>query len=164
MTPESYVLQPHMAITIVESRPDSAEAVQLIAELDEYLNGLPYTPESRHAFSVDKLVREGVAFFVLRYEEKAAGCGGIKLFGTEYGEVKRMFVRPVYRGLGLGKAILDRLAEHARDRHVNLLRLETGIYQTEAIGLYERYGFERRPPFGEYQENRMTIFFEKSIA
>ena len=153
-----------MPITIVEARPDSAEAVQLIAELDSYLNGLPYTPESRHAFSVDKLVREGVAFFVMRYEEKPAGCGGIKLFGTEYGEVKRMFVRPVYRGLGLGKAILDRLAEHARERKVNLLRLETGIYQTEAIGLYERYGFQRRPPFGEYKENRLTIFFEKSIG
>ena len=153
-----------MAITIVETRPDSVEAVQLIGELDAYLNALPYTPESRHAFSIDKLVREGVAFFVMRYEEKPAGCGGIKLFGTEYGEVKRMFVRPVYRGLGLGKAILDRLAEHARDRQVNMLRLETGIYQTEAIGLYERYGFQRRPPFGEYQENPMTIFFEKAIA
>lgn len=153
-----------MAITIVETRPDSVEAVQLIGELDAYLNALPYTPESRHAFSVDKLVREGVVFFIMRYEEKPAGCGGIKLFGTEYGEVKRMFVRPVYRGLGLGKAILNHLAEHARDRQVNLLRLETGIYQTEAIGLYERYGFQRRPPFGEYQENRMTIFFEKSIA
>ena len=153
-----------MPITIVEARPDSAEAVQLIAELDAYLNGLPYTPESRHAFSVDKLVREGVIFFVMRYEEKPAGCGGIKLFGAEYGEVKRMFVRPVYRGLGLGKAILDRLAQHARDRQVNLLRLETGIYQTEAIGLYERYGFERRSSFGDYQENPLTIFFEKSIV
>jgi putative acetyltransferase len=152
-----------MAMTIVETRPDSAEAIELIAELDSYLNGLPYTPESRHAFSVDKLVREGVVFFVMRYEEKPAGCGGIKLFGTEYGEVKRMFVRPVYRGLGLGKAILDRLAEHARERKVNLLRLETGIYQTEAIGLYERNGFQRRPPFGEYKENPLTIFFEKSI-
>ena len=153
-----------MAITIVESRPDSAEAVQLIAELDAYLNALPYTADSRHAFSVDKLVREGVAFFVMRYEDKPAGCGGIKLFGTEYGEVKRMFVRPVYRGLGLGTAILDRLAQHARERLVNLLRLETGIYQTEAISLYERYGFERRPPFGEYQDNPLTIFFEKSIS
>ena len=153
-----------MGITIVEARPDSAEAVQLIAELDAYLNALPYTADSRHAFSVDKLVREGVAFFVMRYEDKPAGCGGIKLFGTEYGEVKRMFVRPVYRGLGLGTAILDRLAQHARERQVKLLRLETGIYQTEAIGLYERYGFERRLPFGEYQDNPLTIYFEKSIS
>lgn len=153
-----------MGITILEARPDSAEAVQLIAELDAYLNTLPYTADSRHAFSVDKLVREGVTFFVMRYEDKPAGCGGIKLFGTEYGEVKRMFVRPVYRGLGLGTAILDRLAQHAREQQVKLLRLETGIYQTEAIGLYERYGFERRLPFGEYKDNPLTIYFEKSIS
>lgn len=153
-----------MGITILEARPDSAEAVQLIAELDAYLNTLPYTADSRHAFSVDKLVREGVTFFVMRYEDKPAGCGGIKLFGTEYGEVKRMFVRPVYRGLGLGTAILDRLAQHAREQQVKFLRLETGIYQTEAIGLYERYGFERRLPFGEYKDNPLTIYFEKSIS
>lgn len=70
-----------MPITIVEERPDSADAVQLINELDAYLTGHPYPQESRHAFSIDKLVREGVAFFVMRYQGKPAGCGGVKLFG-----------------------------------------------------------------------------------
>src|SRR5579871_3878818 len=153
-----------MPIAIVEERPDSADAVRLVTELDEHLNAQPYTQESRHAFSIDKLVREGVAFFVTRYAGEPAGCGGLKLFGTEYGEVKRMYVRPAYRGLGLGKAMLDRLAEYARGRQVRVLRLETGIYQTEAIGLYERYGFQRRPPFGEYKDDPMSVYFEKSIA
>ena len=151
-------------VTIVEERPDSAEAVQLINELDEYLMGHPYTPESRHAFSIDKLVREGVAFFIARYEGSAAGCAGIKMFGSDYGEVKRMYVRPARRGLGLGKLMLNRLAEYAREREVGVLRLETGIYQTEAIGLYERYGFQRRPPFGEYKEHPLSLYFEKSIV
>ena len=153
-----------MSITIVEERPDSADAVQLIAELDAHLDSLPYPQESRHAFSVDKLLREGVTFFVTRYEGKPAGCGGLKLFGTQYGEVKRMYVRPAFRGLGLGKLILDHLAEYARERQVGLLRLETGIYQTEAIGLYERYGFQRRSPFGEYRDDPLSIYFEKAIA
>jgi len=153
-----------MPITIVQERPDSADAVQLIAELDAHLNSLPYPQESRHAFSVGKLLREGVTFFVTRHEGKPVGCGGLKLFGTEYGEVKRMYVRPAYRGLGLGKLILDRLAAYARERRVGLLRLETGIYQTEAIGLYERYGFQRRSPFGEYRDDPMSVYFEKPIA
>jgi len=153
-----------LPVTIVEARPDSAEAVQLINELDEYLMSHPYTPESRHAFSVDKLVREGVAFFIAHHEGAAAGCAGIKMFGNDYGEVKRMYVRPARRGLGLGKLMLNRLAEYAREREVSVLRLETGIYQTEAIGLYERYGFQRRPPFGEYKENPLSLYFEKSIA
>jgi GNAT superfamily N-acetyltransferase len=153
-----------MSITIVEERPDSADAVQLINELDTHLNALPYPQESRHAFSVAKLLREGVAFFVTRYAGAPAACGGIKMFGTEYGEVKRMYVRPAYRGLGLGKGMLDHLAEYARQRQVSILRLETGIYQKEAIGLYERYGFQRRPPFGEYRVDPMSVYFEKAIG
>lgn len=152
-----------MPITIVEERPDSDSAVQLITELDAYLAAHPYPQESRHAFSIDKLVREGVAFFVMRREGQPAGCGGLKLFGSEYGEIKRMYVRPVDRGLGLGKAMLNHLAEYARERQVTLLRLETGIYQTEAIGLYEAWGFKRRPPFGEYKDDPMTVYYEKAL-
>ncbi len=90
-------------ITVAEDRPDSVDAVHLLAELDTDLHRRPYPPESRHAFSIDRLIREGVVFFIIRYESEPAGCGAIKLFGTEYGEVKRMYVRPAFRGLGLGK-------------------------------------------------------------
>src|SRR5262245_44410292 len=152
-----------MTINILEVRPDSTEAVQLITELDAHLAGYPYPQESRHAFSVDKLVREGVVFFLPWCDGQPAGCGGLKLFGAEYGEVKRMYVRPVYRGLGLGKAMLHHVAEYARARRVDVVRLETGIYQTEAIGLYEAFGFQRRGPFGDYKEDPMSIYFEKPI-
>jgi len=153
-----------VSITIVEERPDSPDAMSLIAELDTHLRRHLYPPESRHAYSVEKLVREGVAFFVARLDGRPAGCAGLKLFGTEYGEVKRMFVRPEYRGLGLGKGMLDHLAEHARRRNVGVLRLETGIHQKEAIGLYERWGFRRRPPFGEYRVDPLSLYYEKTIA
>lgn len=151
-------------ITIEEARPDSPDSVELLRELDEHLWTHPYPPESRHAYSIDKLLREGVAFFVLRFDGNAAGCGGVQLFGNEYGEVKRMFVRRPFRRLGLGKAILDRLGEHTKERGAALLRLETGIYETEAIALYERYGFQRRGPFGEYRLDPMTVYFEKLIG
>ena len=152
-----------MAIVITEVAPDSAEAVQLIGELDAHLMAHPYPAQSRHAFSVDKLLREGVVFFISHYDGQLAGCGGIKLFGAEYGEVKRMFVRPAFRGKGLGKAMLNRLAEYALSKGVHLLRLETGIYEVEAIGLYERFGFQRRGPFGEYVEDPNTVYLELRI-
>ncbi len=152
-----------MSTIITEVAPDSADAVQLIGELDEHLMAHPYPPQSRHAFSVEKLLREGVVFFVAHYEGELAGCGGIKMFGAEYGEVKRMWVRPVFRGKGLGKAMLLRLAEYARGKGAGLLRLETGIYQVEAIGLYERFGFQRRSPFGEYVEDPLSVYLEKKI-
>jgi len=149
---------------IIEERPDSPDALKLLRELDEALWLLPYPPQSRHAFTVDQLLREHVAFFVARLEGRAAACGGLKLFDQEYGEVKRMYVRPVYRGRGLGKAILNHLAEHAMQHGLKVLRLETGIYQVEAIGLYERWGFQRRSPFGEYKEDPLSVYFEKVMA
>jgi putative acetyltransferase len=152
------------SIIIIQERPDSVDAVKLIDELQTHLNPNMYPDESRHGYSVEKLLREGVAFFVTRYDQIPAGCGGIQLFGTEYGEVKRMYVRPQFRGLGLGKLMLDYLAEYACERQIQTLRLETGIYQTEAIRLYERYGFARRGPFGEYKDDPMSIYFEKRLT
>ena len=85
------------------------------------------------------------------------------MFGEEYGEVKRMFVRPEFRGKGLGKAMLRRLVEYALQNGAGVLRLETGIYEVEAIGLYERFGFARRAPFGDYVEDPLSVYFEKGI-
>lgn len=152
-----------MVMTIVEVPPNSAEAVELIGELDAHLLAHPYTPQSRHAFPVDKLVREAVVVFITHYQGSLAGCGGIKIFPNDYGEVKRMWVRPQFRGLGLGKAMLNQLAEYARSQGLNLLRLETGIYEVEAIGLYESVGFQRRSPFGEYKVDPLSVYFEKHL-
>jgi ribosomal protein S18 acetylase RimI-like enzyme len=143
-------------------RPDSADAIELIGELEADLSPR-YPPESRHGYSVEKLLREGVAFFVARIEGKAAGCGGVQIFGTEYAELKRMYVRPQFRRLRLGKLMLEHLASHARQQGVALLRLETGIYQTAAIRLYEAHGFRRRPPFGPYRDDPLSLYYEKRI-
>src|SRR6516225_197829 len=152
-----------MAVIITPERPDSPDAVVLINELEAQLDPL-YPRASRHGYSVEKLIAQGVAFFVLRDNDTPAGCGGIQLFGTEYGELKRMYVRPQFRGLGYGRLLLDHLADHARAKGVGLLRLETGIHQAAAIRLYERTGFQRIPPFGEYKEDPLSLFFEKSIT
>ena len=152
-----------MKTIITAERPDSADAAFLISELEAHLDPL-YPKASRHGYSVEKLMNQGVAFFVTRYDEVAAGCGGIELFGKEYGEIKRMYVRPQFRGLGLARRMLDHLADYARERGVLLLRLETGIHQKEAITLYEGMGFQRIPPFGEYSEDPNSRFYEKHLA
>ena len=151
-----------MATTITAERPDTANAKVLIAELEAYLEPL-YPRESRHGYSVEKLIGEGVSFFLIRNSGMPAGCGGVQLFGTEYGELKRMYVRPQFRGLGYGKLLLEHLADYARSRGVGLLRLETGIHQHAAIGLYEGAGFRSIPPFGEYKEDPLSRFYEKRI-
>jgi GNAT superfamily N-acetyltransferase len=152
-----------MASLIVAERPDTADAQLLIAELETHL--APFYPAtSRHGYSVEKLIKQGVAFFVVQQDGVPAGCGGVQFFGTEYGELKRMFVRPQFRGLGLAKLMLEHLEQYARDHNIKVLRLETGIHQKEAIGLYERVGYQSIPPFGEYVDDPLSRFFEKRIA
>lgn len=149
--------------TITPERPDTPDARLLIAELEAELSPY-YPPASRHGYSVQKLIDQGVVFFVTRYENAPAGCGGIQLFGTEYGELKRMYVRPGYRGLGLGQLMLSRLEGYAREHDIAVVRLETGIHQEAAIRLYERWGYVRIPPFPPYFDDPVSRCYERRIG
>jgi putative acetyltransferase len=151
-----------MSVSIAVTRPDSDEARMLIAELDAILEPL-YPRESRHGLSVDRLIDAAVAFFLLHVDDTAVGCAGILLIGRDYGEIKRMYVRPPFRGRGLAALLLRHLEDHARANDVHLLRLETGIHQREAIALYERMGYRKIPPFGPYFEDPLSLCFEKRI-
>lgn len=151
-----------MPTVITEERPDTEDAMQLIAELEAVLSQ-GYEAQFRHGYSVEKLIQQGVKFFVTRHDGQPAGCGGLQFYGQDYAELKRMFVRPQFRGFGLGKLMLAHMAQYARERGVTVLRLETGVYQTEAIGLYERDGFTRVGPFGDYIATPMNVFFEKRL-
>jgi putative acetyltransferase len=104
-------------------------------------------------------------FFLARLDGLAVGCGGVALF-EDYAEVKRMYTRPATRGRGVAKALLIKIEEEARAGGVPVLRLETGVRQPEAIGLYERMGFRPCAAFGPYAtmpvENiRTSLFYEK---
>ncbi|MBZ0320427.1 MAG: GNAT family N-acetyltransferase [Anaerolineae bacterium] len=152
-----------MPAIITPERPDTPDAIALITELEAALEPL-YPPVSRHGLSVERLIIEGVHFFVLRSDGTAASCGGVKLFGTDYGEIKRMYVRPQYRGMGFAKLMLTHLTDFTQQQGISLLRLETGIYQQEAIGLYEKMGFRRIPPFGNYTDDPLSLCYEKSLT
>lgn len=145
-----------------EARADSPVARELIRELDAIL--VPqYPAESRHGFDVEKLLRTNVAFFVVDVDGAPAGCGGVEL--TEgYAELKRMYVRPAFRGRGLGTLLVDHLTRHAAERGLTIVRLETGIHQTEALALYERTGFERIGPFGPYRPDPLSVFMERRLV
>jgi len=152
-----------MTTVISAERADTADARLLISELEAHLDPL-YPRTSRHGYSVEKLMQQAVAFFVTRHDGILAGCGGIEFFGNEYGEIKRMYVRPQFRGLGLARLMLDHLTAYAQEHEIRLLRLETGIHQKEAIALYEGMGFQQIPPFGSYKADPLSRFYEKRIG
>jgi putative acetyltransferase len=135
----------------------------LIAELDAYQQAL-YPPESNHLVPVDALRRPDVVFLVAQLGSEVVGCGALVDQRGEYGELKRMYVRPSSRGMGVGAALLAALAAQARRRGLRLLRLETGIAQPEALRLYERSGFQRRGPFGAYRDDPLSLFLELKLG
>jgi putative acetyltransferase len=151
-----------VSAVIAQVRPDEPDAVALIDELEAHLASL-YPRESRHGFSVEKLLREGVDFFLARDDGQLAGCGGLLMVGREYGEIKRMYVRPAFRGRRLGQQLLDHLVAHAKQQGAAMVRLETGIHQHEAIALYERNGFRQIPPFGPYWNDPVSRCYERKL-
>lgn len=153
----------HPQLVIVPENPTSAAVQELIAELDCYLEAL-YPPESRHGLNIAALQDQSVTLFIARINEKLIGCGAIKLHTPGYAEVKRMYVRPDYRGKGVAREILKQLEVFAKQANIHTLRLETGIYQQEAIALYQKCGFIPIPPFGDYQPDPLCLFFEKRVA
>ena len=131
----------------------------MLARLDAYCAAL-YPAESNHLMDIASLMQGDVLFLVARDVDGAAvGCAAL-VNRQEYGEVKRMFVDERRRGLGTGRKLLEHLVMFARMSGLSVLRLETGIHQPEAIGLYERLGFERRAPFGDYREDPLSLFME----
>lgn len=155
-----------MIITIQRERPDAPDATQLILELDALLTPL-YAVESRHGYSVQKLIDQGVEFFVVRCDDVAAACGGVQFFVDDpvlpYGELKRMYVRPSFRGQGLAKRLLRHFEAITLERGIHTLRLETGIHQGEAIQLYESSGYYRIDPFGSYKVDPVSLCYEKKL-
>ncbi len=151
-----------MARVALES-PAQADVAELIGELDRYLSAL-YEPQHNHLLDVDSLNQPNVLFAVARDVDGAVmGCGAV-VSTPPFGELKRMMVRPRYRKRGVAKAVMSLLERAAAQAGCRLLRLETGIHQSEALALYERSGFERCARFADYADDPMSVFMQKPIA
>jgi putative acetyltransferase len=109
-----------------------------------------------------------IAVFVVAYDGDtgiAIGCGGFRDLVDEQPtvEVKRMYVRPEYRGRKIGQLILRDLETRARKRGVTRVRLETGDRQPEAVRLYVGAGYRRIPNFGDYADDHGSLCFERIL-
>jgi putative acetyltransferase len=142
--------------------PRAPAVAALVHELDRYMNGL-YPAESNHLVGLDTLSASDVRFFAVYRGTEPVGCGAIML-REDYAEVKRIYISPRARGLGLGKLILDRLEQEARALGFVLMRLETGTLQPEALSLFAAMGFRPRGPFGGYStDDPYSVFMEKQL-
>ncbi len=150
------------SVAIELASPRLPEIAELIRESDTYAQSL-YPPESNHLVDIDGLTQANVIFCVARLDGKLSGCGAAVIKPEGYAEIKRMFVRANARGRGLGRQILEFLEGQVRTEGVTLTRLETGVHSYEAIALYERLGYVKISPFGDYWDDPLSVFFEKQL-
>jgi putative acetyltransferase len=156
-------------LTIQCESPDQPEVVALLADLDRYLAAL-YPPEANYIMDVRELMATDVVFMVARADGQAVGTVAARMVAAEaatdnrpYGEIKRMYVDPAYRGERLGGRLLLAVEDQLRARGLQLATLETGHTQHEAVRLYERAGYVHRAPFGDYPDNGLSVFYEKAL-
>jgi carbonic anhydrase len=91
-----------------------------------------------------------------------AGCAAFRRFGPDVAEMKRLYVRPAYRGSGLGRSLTLRIAEEARRAGYKLLRLDTLPRMDSAIRLYRELGFRQIPRYGDHPAE--ALCFELKIG
>ncbi|PWB62548.1 MAG: GNAT family N-acetyltransferase [Bradyrhizobiaceae bacterium] len=150
-------------VVIAPEPPGRPEIVALIEALDAHAMAL-YPAESNHLLDIGALCAPAVTFLVARRDGEAIGCGAVLNDARGWGEIKRMYVRPQARGRRIGARILDALEQVARARALAMLRLETGIHNSEALALYRRAGFRDCGPFGDYAPDPLSVFMEKTVG
>lgn len=142
---------------------DSADAQLLTAEVQlEYARRYGGQGDSGPIDTTEFVPPDG-RFVILYVDHGPAAMGGWRRHGTD-AEIKRMYVRENFRGLGLGRAVLLHLERSAAVAGVTRLILETGQPQPEAVNLYRSAGYTDVEPFGFYAEDELSVHLGKSVS
>ena len=118
-----------------------------------------------HVLDLDSLRDPAIRFFSLREADRLLGIGALKTLVATHGELKSMRVEPEALGRGVGGRMLAHLVAVARSMGMTRISLETGNSELFAAAnrLYERDGFERCAPFGDYKPTPFTHFYTRTI-
>jgi DNA-binding MarR family transcriptional regulator/ribosomal protein S18 acetylase RimI-like enzyme len=152
-------------VTIEAADPRSRDArwciAQYFAELDARFES-GFDPAHSISAEAHELTPPAGLILVARLRSRPVGCGALKFHGAAPAELKRMWVAPDVRGLGLGRRLLGELEKGAAAAGARVVRLETNRSLTEAIELYRRSGYREVRRFND--EPYADHWFEKELA
>lgn len=149
--------------------PRRADVAALIKQADDYLLSR-YPADLCFLDDATALAQPKVTLLGVFNGGLLVGMGAVKLraddedSGKNYGEIKRVFITAEGRGKGWGEQLMHALESELRRQGITTVRLETGIEQPEAIGLYQKLGYGVRGPFGDYPDSEWSIFMEKQLG
>ena len=127
-------------VRIVKTTSENPDFVNLIAALDKSL--WERYPELKSDYWGNNILEINPNVVILYLEDKAVACGCFKKYDKNTIEIKRMFVSPEVRGMGLAQTILRELEGWAHELGYSFSVLETLYKQKEAIALYQKTGYD----------------------
>lgn len=152
------------SLNIQRGDPDNP---QVVALLREHLESMAVVSPTGcvHALNLSGLRATDVAFWTAWQGDRLAGCGALKQLDATHGEIKSMRTASTYLRQGVAAAMLEHIINVARKRGYHRLSLETGSGEAfePACALYEKFGFNRCGPFGEYVDNAFSVFMMLDI-
>jgi putative acetyltransferase len=146
---------------IIRTNSENPDFQNLTSELDDELCRI-YNTNKEDYEEYNRIT--GLATVVLAYENGVAiACGCFKQFDEHRIELKRMFVKPGFRGKGIASMMVAGLEKWASELGYPTAILETGKGQPEAIALYRKLGYEDIPHFGEFPEESRSVCLGKDL-
>jgi GNAT superfamily N-acetyltransferase len=99
------------------------------------------------------------------YSGQTAGCGGLNKLAPNTGEIRRLYVRPAFRGKGIGRTLMETLIAEAGQIGYTTLRLHTTSFMNEAQALYHALGFKDIEAFRDVPDNfkQTEVFMELAL-
>jgi GNAT superfamily N-acetyltransferase len=148
-------------IKIIKTTSENKDFIDLIALFDAYL--WAKYPELKTNYWGNNIIEINPNVVLIYFDDKAVACGCFKKYDGNTVEIKRMFVSPEARGMGLAQKILQELEFMAAQSGYSNAILETLYKQKEAIGLYQKVGYEISDNYEPYVGLKDSICMKKKI-
>ena len=149
-------------VSLKRTNSDNEDFRILISELDKDL--LARYEERQAVYDQYNIIENNQNVIVAYKDKLAVGCGCFKKFDDQSVEIKRMYVKPEYRGQKIAASILDALEKWASELNVLSTVLETGIKQHEAIHLYRKSGYIVVENYGPYKNMAESVCMHKQLV
>ncbi len=148
-------------INFKRTSSENKDFVDLVFSLDTYLSII--NGEEDSFFKDFNKVEDLQYVIVVYFNNIAVACGALKVYSTNILEIKRMFVKPEFRGKNIAKSIISELELWALELNYKYCILETSIKMKPAVNLYKSVGYLEMLKYGQYKEVETSICFKKEL-
>lgn len=145
-------------LTFLPGRSDEPPGSELLGEMIAHLNEV-YPDRARNPGSVtlpEEMVAPGGVFLIGYEDDQPVACGGLRRLDDDVAEIKRMYVSPVVRSRGVGRALLAALEDAGREIGYERVRLDSGPEQVHGRALFASAGYSAIPT---YNANHIATYW-----